>query len=102
LGFDSVLACRYAQWVVYNPAQIKAAIDDCTASGSVMTDLLNSMDEHEAHTADGMTNCPAFQKLEDDDCGPPVLHNMFRQAGLLDDATTERGSQESSAPKEEK
>jgi len=67
-----------------------------------MTDLLNSMDEHEAHTADGMTNCPAFQKLEDDDCGPPVLHNMFRQAGLLDDATTERGSQESSAPKEEK
>jgi len=41
LGFDSVLICRYAQWVVYQPAQIKAAIDDCTASDSVMTDLLN-------------------------------------------------------------
>jgi hypothetical protein len=41
LGFDSVLACRYAQWVLYQPAQIKAAIDDCAASDSVMTDLLN-------------------------------------------------------------
>jgi hypothetical protein len=42
-GFDSVLACRYAQWVVYQPAQIKAAIDDCAASDSIMTNLLNSI-----------------------------------------------------------
>jgi hypothetical protein len=41
LGFDSVLACRYAQWVVYQPAQIKAAIDDFTTSDSDMTALLN-------------------------------------------------------------
>jgi hypothetical protein len=43
LGFDSVLACRYAQWVVYQPAQIKAAIDDCAVSDSIMTNLLNSI-----------------------------------------------------------
>jgi len=41
LGFDSVLACQYAQWVVYRPSQIKAAIEDCAAAGSIMTDYLN-------------------------------------------------------------
>ena len=59
------------------------------------------MEEHEAHTADGMANCLAFQELKDEDCGPPVLFKMFQQAGLLDDATTERESQDSSAPEEE-
>jgi hypothetical protein len=47
LGFDSVLACRYAQWVVYRAAQIIAAIVDSGETGqssnSIMTDFLNSI-----------------------------------------------------------
>jgi hypothetical protein len=47
LGFDSVLACRYAQWVVYRAAQITAAIVDSGETGqssnSIMTDFLNSI-----------------------------------------------------------
>ena len=42
-------------------------------------------DEVEAHNADGMPNCPAFQELKDEHCMPPVLQVMFEQAGLLDD-----------------
>jgi hypothetical protein len=60
-----------------------------------------SMEEHEAHTADGMANCPVFQELKDENCGPPVLCNMFQQAGLLNDATPERESHEASPPEEE-
>ena len=44
-----------------------------------------SSDEVEAHNADGMWNCPVFQELKDEDCGPPVLFDTFKAAGLLDD-----------------
>jgi hypothetical protein len=44
-----------------------------------------SMEEVEAHNADDMANCPVFQLLKHEDCGPPVLQVMFEQAGLLDD-----------------
>ena len=48
------------------------------------------MDEVEAHNADEMANCPVFQELKDQHCGPPVLHAMFEQAGFLDhDGTDE-------------
>jgi hypothetical protein len=43
-----------------------------------------TMDEVEAHNADEMTDCPMFQELKDKDCGPPVLEQLFQQAGLLD------------------
>lgn len=42
-----------------------------------------TMDEVEAHNADDMANCPAFQELKDEHCGPPVLQMMFENAGLL-------------------
>lgn len=44
-----------------------------------------TFEEHEAHSADEMAECEVFQELKDKDCGPPVLHQMFEQAGLLDD-----------------
>lgn len=44
-----------------------------------------SMEEHEAHTADAMAACPAFQELKNERCMPPVLQAMFEQAGLLPD-----------------
>ena len=44
-----------------------------------------SMEEHEAHTADEMANCPAFQELKGQQGMPPVLQAMFENAGLLDD-----------------
>ena len=34
-------------------------------------------DEVEAHNADDMANCPAFQELKDEHCMPPVLQAMF-------------------------
>jgi hypothetical protein len=61
-----------------------------------------SMEEHEAHTADMMANCPVFQELKDEGCGPPVLYNMFRQAGLLDDVEPEGGPRKQSDLEEEK
>jgi len=47
-----------------------------------------SMDEVEAHNADQMANCPVFQELKGEHCGPPVLHAMFEQAGFLNDDGT--------------
>lgn len=44
-----------------------------------------TMDEVEVHNADDMRPCPAFQELKDERCGPPVLYDMFKLAGLLDD-----------------
>jgi hypothetical protein len=61
-----------------------------------------TMEEHEAHTADAMANCPVFQELKDENCGPPVLYNMFQQAGLLDDVSPGGESNEGANPKEEK
>jgi hypothetical protein len=47
LGFDSVLAHRWGQWVVYQPDQIKAAIENDGALGpgsdSIMADFLNAV-----------------------------------------------------------
>ena len=44
-----------------------------------------SLEEHEAHTANVMAACPAFQELKGQQCMPPVLQAMFENAGLLDD-----------------
>jgi hypothetical protein len=44
-----------------------------------------SMEEVEAHNADDMPDCPAFQTLKDENCMPPVMQAMLEQAGLLDD-----------------
>jgi len=45
--------------------------------------------EVEAHNADDMANCPAFQELKDEHCMPPVLQVMLEEAGLLDDEGTD-------------
>ena len=44
-----------------------------------------TMEDHEAHTADEMAACPAFQELKDERCMPPVLQAMFENVGLLAD-----------------
>jgi hypothetical protein len=36
-----------------------------------------SMEEVDAHNADGMKECAIFQELKDEDCGPPVLCQML-------------------------
>lgn len=41
-------------------------------------------DEVEAHNANDMADCPVYQELKDEHCGPPVLQKMFEDAGLLD------------------
>jgi hypothetical protein len=43
-----------------------------------------SMEEVEAHNADGMANCTVFQELKDEHCMPPVMQAMFEQADLKD------------------
>jgi len=47
-------------------------------------------EEHEAHTADIMAACPVFQELKDENCMPPVLQQMFEDAGLLDSEGNEK------------
>jgi len=42
-----------------------------------------SMEEVEAHNADGMKACPVHEELKDEHCMPPVLQIMLEQAGLL-------------------
>jgi len=42
-----------------------------------------TMDDVGVHNADEMANCPMFQELKDEDCGPPVLFQKFEDAGLL-------------------
>jgi len=44
-----------------------------------------SMEEVQAHNADDMAACPAFQDLKEEQCMPPVLQVMFEQAGFLSD-----------------
>ncbi len=44
-----------------------------------------SMEEVEAHNADDMANCPAFQELKDEHCMPPVLQAMLDRAEKLSD-----------------
>jgi len=41
-------------------------------------------DEVWEHNADSMAACPVFQKLKDEHCGPPVLSQMLKDAGLAD------------------
>jgi len=48
-----------------------------------------SMEEVEAHNADGMANCPVSQDLKGEHCMPPVLQAMFEQAGFLNDVGTD-------------
>jgi len=48
-----------------------------------------SMEEVEAHNADGMANCPVSQDLKGEHCMPPVLQAMFEQAGFLNDDGTD-------------
>lgn len=43
-----------------------------------------SMDEVYDHNVDNMANCPVFQELKDEHCGPPVLQHTFEQAELPD------------------
>jgi|ERR1035437_1312037 hypothetical protein len=44
-----------------------------------------SAEEVKAHNSNGMAACQVFQELKDEDCGPPVLYHMFKDAGLLDE-----------------
>ena len=44
---------------------------------------LYTIDEHDAHIADNMAACSAFQEFKDR-CMPPVLQAMFEDAGLID------------------
>lgn len=44
-----------------------------------------SMDEVEAHNANDMANCPAFQELKDEHCTPPVLQAMLERAETPND-----------------
>ena len=44
-----------------------------------------SNEEHEAHTADNMAACEAFQELKGQQGMPPVLEAMLEEAGLLPD-----------------
>lgn len=61
-----------------------------------------SNEEWEFHTSNEMANCAVFQQLKDENCGPPVLCNMFQQAGLLDDAEPRSTSDEVSNLEEQK
>jgi hypothetical protein len=42
-----------------------------------------SMDEVEAHNANGMAACAVSQELKEEHCMPPVLQMMSENAGLL-------------------
>ena len=42
-----------------------------------------TVEESEAHETDEMAACEVFQELKDEDCGSPVLHQIFEQAGLM-------------------
>jgi hypothetical protein len=50
-----------------------------------------SMDEVEAHDADDMAKCPAFQELKGQQCMPPVLQAMMEQAAPLKDEGSDQG-----------
>jgi len=43
-----------------------------------------SFEDHEAHVADDMAACAVFQKMKDEPGEPPVLRQMFEEAGLGD------------------
>lgn len=41
-----------------------------------------SIEEWREHTENDMANCEVFQKLKDETTTPPVLQDMFEEAGL--------------------
>ena len=48
-----------------------------------------SMDEVQAHNADGMAACTVSQELKDEHSVPPVLQMMFENAGFLNNGDTD-------------
>lgn len=48
-----------------------------------------TIEEHEAHIADDMAACLAFQELKDEHCMPPVLQQMLEDVGPIESADQE-------------
>jgi len=61
-----------------------------------------TMDEVGTHNAEEMANCPMFQELKDDNCGPPVLQALMESTGPFDDGEPEGEHRGQPDGKEEK